>query len=236
MNKLLLAAIVAAILSPGVASALDTRYSDTDGDMVADVPKNPAELVDPPVLVFAYTPVEDPAVYTTEFAPRIVRVERRTSDGLPVFYLIPILGCAGTDYDALTPYASAVWQNAVFAMEPGSPDPQRGLTFNASTDAVLGASDGLWVSYDFGATWDRAVGMPVGAVLGAGVLPDAAGRPLFWAGMEGGGLWLSRNAAGWRAGGLAGRSVFQVITDPDGGGWVAATDAGIYAARAPQFQ
>jgi hypothetical protein len=91
--------------------------------------------------------VEDPAVYTTEFAPRIVRVERRTSGGLPVFYLIPILGCGGTDYDALTPYASAAWQNAVFAMEPGSPDPERGLTFNAQTDPVYGDSDGLFFLY-----------------------------------------------------------------------------------------
>jgi hypothetical protein len=91
--------------------------------------------------------VEDPAVYTTEFAPRIVRVERRTSDGLPVFYLIPILGCAGTDYDALTPYVSAVWQNAYFAAEPGSATPERGLTFNAQTDAVYGDSDGLFFLY-----------------------------------------------------------------------------------------
>jgi hypothetical protein len=86
-------------------------------------------------------------VYTTEFAPRIVRVERRTSGGLPVFYLIPILGCGGTDYDALTPHVSAVWQNAYFAEAPGGPTPERGLTFNASTDAVLGASDGLYFLY-----------------------------------------------------------------------------------------
>jgi len=42
---------------------LDTRYCDRDGDLVADAPADPKEQVDPAVLVFAYTPVEDPAVY-----------------------------------------------------------------------------------------------------------------------------------------------------------------------------
>ncbi|KKX29360.1 phosphate/phosphite/phosphonate ABC transporter substrate-binding protein [Rhizobium sp. LC145] len=42
---------------------LDSRYADADGDLVADVPTDPAQLVDPDTLVFAYTPVEDPAVY-----------------------------------------------------------------------------------------------------------------------------------------------------------------------------
>jgi len=43
--------------------ALDTRYCDRDGDMVADTPTDGKDLVDPAVLVFAYTPVEDPSVY-----------------------------------------------------------------------------------------------------------------------------------------------------------------------------
>lgn len=42
---------------------LDARYCDRDGDLVADAPTRAAEQVDPPVLIFAYTPVEDPAVY-----------------------------------------------------------------------------------------------------------------------------------------------------------------------------
>ena len=45
------------------ALALDPRFTDADGDLVADTPEDPAALVDPPVLVFAYTPVEDPSVY-----------------------------------------------------------------------------------------------------------------------------------------------------------------------------
>jgi phosphonate transport system substrate-binding protein len=43
--------------------ALDARFCDADGDLVADAPKDPSKLVDPPVLIFAYTPVEDPAVF-----------------------------------------------------------------------------------------------------------------------------------------------------------------------------
>ena len=42
---------------------LDARYCDRDGDLVADVPTDSKAFVDPSVLVFAYTPVEDPAVY-----------------------------------------------------------------------------------------------------------------------------------------------------------------------------
>jgi len=43
--------------------ALDKRFCDRDGDLVADPPADPKQLVDPSTLVFAYTPVEDPEVY-----------------------------------------------------------------------------------------------------------------------------------------------------------------------------
>ena len=45
---------------------LDDAYCDADQDLVADVP---ARTRDPNVLVFAYTPVEDPAVYENTFKP-----------------------------------------------------------------------------------------------------------------------------------------------------------------------
>lgn len=92
--------------------------------------------------------VEDPPVYTTEFAPRIVRVERRTSGGIPVTYSVPILGCGSppVNYTSLS-FASAVWQNAYFAESPGGPAPERGLVFNAQTDLVYGDSDGLYFLY-----------------------------------------------------------------------------------------
>jgi len=42
---------------------LDARFTDADGDLVADIPEDPADQIDPSTLIFAYTPVEDPAVY-----------------------------------------------------------------------------------------------------------------------------------------------------------------------------
>ena len=63
--KTLLSAVSLALLA-GMAStahAMDPRYQDNDGDMVADAPTDPKDWIDPPTLVFSYTPVEDPAVY-----------------------------------------------------------------------------------------------------------------------------------------------------------------------------
>ena len=65
MFKLKITALgVLMALAPLTASALDSRFTDADGDLVADAPTDPAEWVDPSTLVFAYTPVEDPAVYS----------------------------------------------------------------------------------------------------------------------------------------------------------------------------
>jgi phosphonate transport system substrate-binding protein len=48
---------------------LDTLYCDENNDLVADPPKDPKRFRDPGTLVFAYTPVEDPAVYANAFKP-----------------------------------------------------------------------------------------------------------------------------------------------------------------------
>jgi hypothetical protein len=48
---------------------LDTLYCDRDGDLVADTPTDPTKLKDPSTLVWAYTPVEDPAIYANVFKP-----------------------------------------------------------------------------------------------------------------------------------------------------------------------
>lgn len=45
------------------ATAMDPRFKDENGDLVADTPTDPSQQVDPSTIVFAYTPVEDPAVY-----------------------------------------------------------------------------------------------------------------------------------------------------------------------------
>ena len=63
-TTVLAAATALALASPAAAEfELDPRYSDADGDLVADVPEDPADRIDPSTLIFAYTPVEDPAVY-----------------------------------------------------------------------------------------------------------------------------------------------------------------------------
>lgn|SRR5690554_1463543 len=63
--KTLLAAVSLALVAglSTTAHALDPRYQDNDGDLVADTPTDPKDWIDPATLVFAYTPVEDPAVY-----------------------------------------------------------------------------------------------------------------------------------------------------------------------------
>jgi phosphonate transport system substrate-binding protein len=43
--------------------SLDAHYCDADKDLVADAPADEKKLLRPRALIFAYTPVEDPAVY-----------------------------------------------------------------------------------------------------------------------------------------------------------------------------
>lgn len=58
-----LAAAVCLISAVGATHAMDPRFKDANGDLVADAPTDPKQWIDPETLVFAYTPVEDPAVY-----------------------------------------------------------------------------------------------------------------------------------------------------------------------------
>ena len=55
---------------------LDAMYCDRDGDLVADTPTDPAKQKDPSTLVWAYTPVEDPAVYANVFKPFTTHLEQ----------------------------------------------------------------------------------------------------------------------------------------------------------------
>ena len=63
LTALAAAATLALASTASAEFALDPRYTDADGDLVADVPEDPADRIDPSTLIFAYTPVEDPAVY-----------------------------------------------------------------------------------------------------------------------------------------------------------------------------
>lgn len=60
---------------------------DKNGDLVADAPEDPADWVDPPVLIFSYTPVEDPEVYRdvwAEFLDHMAEVTGKEIQFFPV--------------------------------------------------------------------------------------------------------------------------------------------------------
>jgi len=67
--------------------SLDKRYCDRDDDLVADVPTDASTWLDPRVLIFAYTPVEDPAQYRDvwrDFLRHLARVTERDVRFFPV--------------------------------------------------------------------------------------------------------------------------------------------------------
>ncbi|MFM7705142.1 MAG: phosphate/phosphite/phosphonate ABC transporter substrate-binding protein, partial [Rubrivivax sp.] len=55
---------------------LDTAYCDANKDLVADPPADKSKWRDPSTLVWAYTPVEDPAVYANIFKPFTEHLEK----------------------------------------------------------------------------------------------------------------------------------------------------------------
>jgi phosphonate transport system substrate-binding protein len=86
---------IAFILIGAVASAtqtalaaefkLDSRFQDADGDMVADTPTDRSKQIDPATLVFAYTPVEDPAVYAKVWKGFLEHMEKVTGKKVQFF-------------------------------------------------------------------------------------------------------------------------------------------------------
>jgi len=66
---------------------LDPIFCDEDRDLVADPPKDSAKRVSPDTLVFAYAPVEDPAVYATPFSDLLRHVEKVTGKRTQYFGL-----------------------------------------------------------------------------------------------------------------------------------------------------
>lgn len=77
------AALFAALAT--FAQAMDPRFKDADGDLVADPPTNPAEQVDPATLIFAYTPVEDPSVYAKVWEGFIQHLAKTTGKKVQFF-------------------------------------------------------------------------------------------------------------------------------------------------------
>ena len=80
-------AIASLVFSASAAAqfALDSRYTDKDGDLTADTPTDASKLIDPPTLVFAYTPVEDPAVYADVWSEFIDHMSKATGKRVQFF-------------------------------------------------------------------------------------------------------------------------------------------------------
>ena len=90
LKKLILSASLLGLLaSPALAECprgdLDKRYCDVNGDLIADTPTDPSKLVDPDTLIFAYTPVEDPAVYRGVWADFLDHMEKVTGKKVVFF-------------------------------------------------------------------------------------------------------------------------------------------------------
>jgi len=90
--SIFIAALVGAIGMSAVASAqdcprgtLDKAYCDRDGDLVADAPTDPKQLVNPQTLIFSYTPVEDPAVYQKAWDGFVKHLEKITGKRVVFF-------------------------------------------------------------------------------------------------------------------------------------------------------
>lgn len=95
-GKPLLAALAAATLSMLIAARAQAEsdcergdladiYCDENGDMVADRPTDESKWADPDTLIFAYTPVEDPAIYSDIWQPFIDHLQEVTGRNVRFF-------------------------------------------------------------------------------------------------------------------------------------------------------
>lgn len=55
--------VLALAFAGGVFAQMAPGFVDADGDLMADIPTDPSEWIDPDTLIFSYTPVEDPSLY-----------------------------------------------------------------------------------------------------------------------------------------------------------------------------
>ncbi|MDX1489779.1 MAG: phosphate/phosphite/phosphonate ABC transporter substrate-binding protein [Pseudohongiellaceae bacterium] len=68
-----------------IAAELSPRYEDSDKDLVADTPLDSSKWRDPRILIFAYTPVEDPAMYSKVWDEFIDHLEQATGKEVRFF-------------------------------------------------------------------------------------------------------------------------------------------------------
>lgn len=67
------------------ATDLSPRYRDDNRDLVADAPQEAQAWRDPRILIFAYTPVEDPAMYSQVWDEFITHLEKLTGKEVRFF-------------------------------------------------------------------------------------------------------------------------------------------------------
>lgn len=84
---MILVGVIASATQTAIAAEfkLGSRFQDTDGDLVADTPSDPGKQMDPDTLIFAYTPVEDPAVYAKVWKGFLEHMEKVTGKKIQFF-------------------------------------------------------------------------------------------------------------------------------------------------------
>ncbi|MFP4138794.1 MAG: phosphate/phosphite/phosphonate ABC transporter substrate-binding protein [Halomonas sp.] len=90
IRSLIAGGFTVAALTAGISQAqaeftLSDRFTDADGDLVADIPDDESQWRDPDTLVFAYTPVEDPAVYAEVWDGFLEHMEEVTGKEVQFF-------------------------------------------------------------------------------------------------------------------------------------------------------
>jgi phosphonate transport system substrate-binding protein len=77
--------VLALLLAGRIHADLSPRYQDVDQDLVADAPTDPSRWRNPNILIFAYTPVEDPALYSQVWDSFIKHVSANTGKEIRFF-------------------------------------------------------------------------------------------------------------------------------------------------------
>lgn len=72
-------------LGQPVSNSMSDRYTDANGDLIADPPADAAKLIDPPTLYFSYVPVDDSTDFKTAFGDLMKYITRET--GKPCEYV-----------------------------------------------------------------------------------------------------------------------------------------------------
>lgn len=88
LSRTLLAATIAgalATISMTASANLSSRFTDANGDLVADLPTDESQWINPSTLVFSYTPVEDPAVYAEVWSDFLKHMETVTGKKVQFF-------------------------------------------------------------------------------------------------------------------------------------------------------